>query len=103
MSDDKFVNGLIVKAPPDGAPDYVIAKLSFKIADMIAWLQAQQGDWANAEIKVSQGGKWYAAKDDWKPGQDGERRAPARREEPKAAPAPRQAPASDFADDDIPF
>jgi len=49
-------------------------------------------------VKVSQGGKWYAAVDDWKPNgaastapQGG---TPART---------RQAPADDFADDDLPF
>ncbi len=74
MSDKKFIDGLIVKAPNPGAPDYVKARLSIKRTDLIAWLQAQNGDWINADIKESQGGKWYCAVDDWKPeGQPQER------------------------------
>ena len=71
MSDNKFINGLIVKAPNERAPDYVKARLSIKREELIAWLQSEQGEWINADIKVSQGGKWYAAVDDWKP--DGQR------------------------------
>jgi hypothetical protein len=70
-SDTKFIDGLIVKAPNEKAPDYVKAKLSIKRVDLIAWLEGQNGDWINADVKVSQNGKWYAAVDDWKPnGQD---------------------------------
>lgn len=67
MSDTKFINGLIVKAPNERAPEYVKARLSIKREELIAWLQTEQGEWINADIKVSQGGKWYAAVDDWKP------------------------------------
>lgn len=95
MSDEKeFVNGLIFKAPNENAPDYVKAKLSIRRAELIAWLNTKDGEWINADVKVSQGGKWYAAVDNWKP--NGER---------QAAPA-RQAPANpvdDFVDSDIPF
>ena len=93
MSDIKFIDGLIVKAPHERAPDFVKARLSIKRADLIAWLQAQEGEWVNAEVKVSKGGKWYAAVDEWKPEQRGEAPAP-RAEKPASAPLP---------DDDIPF
>ena len=66
-NDPKFIDGLIVKAPNERAPEYVKAKLSIKREELIAWLQSQQGEWINADVKVSQGGKWYAAVDDWKP------------------------------------
>ncbi len=108
-NDTKFIDGLIVKAPNDNAPEYVKAKLSIKREEMIAWLQQQTGDWINADIKVSQGGKWYAAVDDWKPNQDGgagaSRRPPSdaakRAREALQKPAP--AAANEFVDDDIPF
>lgn len=93
MSDNKFIDGLIVKAPNERAPEYVKAKLSIKRAELIAWLQAQTGDWINADIKVSQNDKWYAAVDDWKP--NGE--AKPQRQESKPAPV------DDFADDPLPF
>jgi hypothetical protein len=94
MSDAKFIDGLIVKAPHERAPEYVKAKLSIKREELIAWLQAQTGDWINADVKVSQQGKWYAAVDDWKP--EGGSRAPQRQQ--RAA-----APADDFESDEIPF
>lgn len=100
MSDIKFIDGLIVKAPHNNAPEYVKAKLSIKREELIAWLTQQDGEWVNAEIKESQGGKWYCAVDTWKP--DGNRGGGQR---PTQRP-PRQAPAGDFKDDsfeDIPF
>ena len=104
MSDDiEFIDGLIIKPPHENAPDYVIAKLSIKREDLISWLEGKDGEWINAEIKESKGGKYYAAVDNWKP--DRERQAPAQREEAprRQAPAAQQAPMDDFADDDIPF
>lgn len=102
-NDTKFIEGLIVKAPHERAPEYVKAKLSIKREELIGWLQAQSGEWINADIKVSQGGKYYAAVDDWKPegsgGRSGSRGgAPQRGRPQKATEA-----ADDFAEDDIPF
>lgn len=87
-NETKFIDGLIVKAPNENAPEYVKAKLSIKREELIAWLQRQSGEWINADIKVSQGGKYYAAVDDWKP--NGGNRSDA----------PKRAPEPDFADDD---
>jgi hypothetical protein len=101
-NDKKFIDGLIVKAPNKNAPDYVIAKLSIKREELIAWLQAQTGDWINADIKESQGGKYYAAVDDWKPGTQRQEREP-RREATAAAKPSASNFGADFADDDIPF
>lgn len=97
----EFVNGLIVKAPNENAPEYVKAKLSIKREELIAWLQAREGEWINADVKVSQGGKWYCAVDDWKPNQGGGsgKSAP----EPKREAPPAKSSSDDFADDDIPF
>jgi len=93
-NDTQFINGLIVKAPNDNAPEYVKAKLSIKREELIATLQGMDGEWVNADIKVSQNGKWYAAVDTWKPnGERGSR--PARREAPPAS--------GDFDTDSIPF
>lgn len=70
MSDIKFVDGLIVKAPHENAPDFVKASISIKREELIAWLQAQEGEWINAQVKESRAGKWYAAVDEWKPSQE---------------------------------
>lgn len=96
-AETRFIDGLIVKAPNDRAPDYVKAKLAIRREEMIAWLQKQSGDWINADIKVSQSGKWYVAVDDWKPGGN----ASAQRNRPQQP--QRQQPAADDFDDDIPF
>ncbi len=93
MSDIKLIDGLIVKAPHEKAPDFVKARLSINREELIAWLQAQEGEWVNADIKESKGGKWYTAVDEWKPEQRGA--APAARAEKPAA--------SELPDDDIPF
>ena len=62
-----FVQGMIIKAPHQNAPDFVKGSISMKKADLIQWLNQQEGDWVNADIKVSKGGKWYVAKNTWKP------------------------------------
>lgn len=108
MSDNKFINGLIAKAPNERAPEYIKARLSIKREELIAWLQSERGEWINADIKVSQGGKWYVAVDDWKPenkqgrtSSTGSRGGAPQRERPQRATD--QPPMDDFADDDIPF
>ena len=103
MSDIKFIDGLIVKAPNDRAPDYVKAKLSIKREELIGWLQQQSGEWVSADIKVSQGGKWYAAVDDWKPN-GGSASTPApRHSRPKPAQATDAFDAGGFDDSVIQF
>ena len=94
--DNEFINGLIVKAPHDNAPDYVKAKVSIKREELIGWLNTRNDDWINADIKVSQSGKWYAAVDDWKPNQGN---GTPRNNAPR--PQKRDAPAGGF--DDAPF
>lgn len=102
-NDTKFIDGLIVKEPHQNAPEYVKAKLSIRREELIKFLQGQSGDWINADIKVSQNGKWYAAIDDWKPDANrGSGRGNSRPSEPQRQ-APQQAPMDNFADDDIPF
>lgn len=114
MSDKKFIDGLLVKQPRDGAPEYVIAQISMKREELIAWLQQQDGEWINADIKVAQSGKWYAQVDTWKP--DRQRGGGGRQQRPQS-PAQqydqvrnqrlqdhqRNTPVDDFADDDVGF
>jgi hypothetical protein len=92
MSNDiKFVDGLIVKAPHENAPDFVKCSISIKRADLGNWLRAQEGEWINVQVKESKGGKWYAAVDEWKPSQE----AASAKSQP--------VPADDFDYDKIPF
>lgn len=111
MSDKKFIDGLLVKAPRDGAPEYVVGKLSLKREALIGWLQQQDGEWINADIKVAQNGNWYAQVDDWKP--DRQRSGGGGRQQGQMTargsngyvqgPPQQPAPIDDFADDDLPF
>ncbi|MGP1666333.1 MAG: hypothetical protein ACTS5I_10590 [Rhodanobacter sp.] len=105
MSNDiQFIDGLIVKAPNENAPEYVKAKLSIKREELIAWLQGQSGEWINVEVKESKGGKWYAAVDAWKPegsaGSGGSRGGAPNRERTARV---TDDPAAEFEDDPIPF
>lgn len=102
MTDKKFISGLIVKPKHERAPDYVICKLSIKREELIAWLQEQDGEWINADIKESQGGKLYAQVDEWKP--DRQRQQTEPRPQQRAPQRQQAQPAADdFHDDDIPF
>ena len=95
-NENEFINGLIVKAPNDNAPEYVKAKLSIKREELIAWLQTKDSEWVNADIKVSQTGKWYVAVDNWKPS--------GQRQEPRKPVQAKPANVGDVPfDDDIPF
>lgn len=98
MSDDKekFIDGLMVKAPRAGAPDFVKANISIRREALIADLQSRDGEWINLQVKESRGGKWYSEIDTWKPKEShGEQRQ-------ERVPAPAPAPAG-FTDDEIPF
>lgn len=88
MSEKKFVNGLLIKAPHEKAPEFVKCAISIKRKDLGNWLREQTEDWINLDVKVSKDGKWYAEVNTWK--------KEDRKPEPKAAPV------DDF-NDEIPF
>lgn len=90
MADEiEFVNGLIVKAPHEKAPDFVKASISIKVKDLEKWLGDRSEDWVNIDVKESKGGKWYAVVSTFKSKQ--EERKPQRQE------------SSDSFDSDVPF
>lgn len=70
MSDKTFANGLIVKAPREGAPEFVKATLSIKTEEFVAFLEAhtKADGWCNIDVKESRGGKWYAELNSWTKG-----------------------------------
>ena len=68
MADDiEFPKGLIIKAPRDGAPDFVKASISIKREELIEWLSSKDGDWINLDVKEAKSGKWYCAVNTYKP------------------------------------
>ena len=91
MSDTIFADGMIVKAPREGAPSFVKAAVSIKVDEFIAFLQRNRkaDGWVNLDLKESakEGHKWYAALNTFSKGE---------------APKP-QAEATDVNPDDIPF
>jgi hypothetical protein len=68
MADEmEFPKGLIVKAPRDGAPDFVKAAISIKREELIEWLEQREGEWINLDVKEAKSGHWYAAVNTFKP------------------------------------
>ena len=76
MSTEKvFAQGLIVKRR-ENAPSFVTCSLSVKADEFKAFIdQHQSNGWVNLNVKQSQGGKYYAELDTWKPNQEAERKA----------------------------
>ena len=103
MTDAKFIPGLFFKDKHERAPDFVICKGSIKVADLASFLEGQQCEWINFDLKRSRDGKPYASIDDWKPNgsSSGPRGGAPQRQRPARA---TDAPADDFDDSDgIPF
>lgn len=95
MSDEiEFVNGMIVKAPHQNAPDFVKAAISIKVADLSEWLSQRDEEWVNIDVKESKGGKWYASVSTFKPKQ--------REEQQQERKPGANVPDAEY-DDDIPF
>lgn len=73
MSDDKvFVEGMMVKLPEAGAPDFLKLKLSIKLDEFGKWIADQKRndseiEWINLEVKEGRSGKWYLERNMWKP------------------------------------
>jgi len=90
MSDKQFVDGLIVKAPRENAPDFVKCSISIRPGELKQWLQGKDEPWINIDVKESKAGKWYAEVNTWKP-------------EQKPASEPAKSGGFDDFDDPIPF
>ena len=61
MSDIEFVDGLIVKEPREGSPDFIKMAISIKRKELIEWLKNKDDDWINLDVKENKAGKIYAA------------------------------------------
>lgn len=72
MSDITFCNGMIIKERGN-CPEWVLAKVSFKVEDMIQTLQEHNNNgWINVDICIPQdvSKRPYAKIDKWQPNQD---------------------------------
>ena len=100
MSDTpEFVDGLIVKAPHEKAPDFVKAAISIKRSELISWLSQRTEDWVNLDVKESKKGSWYASVNNFKPSKQD---VTAQQNQPSYGGSAGQTPDPDF-DQDIPF
>ena len=103
MNEKEFVNGLIVKAPKDGAPDFVKMAISIRREELLTFLSTKTEDWINIDVKESKGGKWYAEVNNWKPENPAEHHSGAvGQKNPTYGGSAGQTPDPDF-DQDIPF
>jgi len=72
MSDDKiFANGIIYKAPREGAPSFVKGSLSIKTEDFTKFIEdhTKPTGWVNLVLKEGRSGKLYVELDQWSPQQ----------------------------------
>ena len=70
MAEKEFVNGMIVKEPRNGAPEWLKLNISIKRMDLLKWLGERQDEWVNLDVKMSKNGKMYAEVNNWKPDKD---------------------------------
>ena len=56
-----FGEGLFVKEPREGSPDFVKGSISIKVEEFKAFLDEQVNEkgYVNLDIKVGKSGKWY--------------------------------------------
>lgn len=95
MAQDKtFVDGLIAKFPHEKAPDFVVAHLSIKTTELIAFIEKHKktDGWLNIDLlKSKDGQKMYSQVNDWKPEQKKDN-APVVPEYPTEAISPNDVP-----------
>jgi len=93
VSEDKFVKGLYANKPNERAPKFIVCELSIKVNELIGYLNDQDGEWVNIQIKTPMNvapdkpRRLTVSINDWKPAVGNERK-PAKKD--------------DF-DDDLPF
>jgi len=75
-----FPDGIICKPKNNGAPDFVLCKMSFNVEQAIATLKTHsKKGWVNMDMLMSKEGKPYLEIDTWEPD-------PTKASAPKAAP-----------------
>lgn len=64
-----FADGFSFRSPAEGAPEFVLGRLSCNTAKAIAFLKAHTDDrgWVNMKILMSKQGSEYVELDTWKP------------------------------------
>lgn len=76
MSDPVFPNGFIFKKSHPNSPAFVKGKVSIKKEEFKEFLDKQEGDWINLDLKESREGKFYAQLDTFEPDSSKAKSAP---------------------------
>lgn len=63
-----FVDGMIYRDPPKGAPDFVLGKISIRVVEFLEFVKKYQGEdgWLNLEVKRGKSQKPYVQLNTWK-------------------------------------
>jgi hypothetical protein len=106
VNEVKFVKGLFANKPHERAPDFIVCELSIKADELVGFLNDQDGEWINLQIKVPQKTnpdkprRLTVAINDWKP----EREPTSGRSRKDVTGGNQRKPAKkDDFDDDLPF
>tara|TARA_R110000868_G_scaffold9795_1_gene48196 strand:- start:4035 stop:4313 length:279 start_codon:yes stop_codon:yes gene_type:complete len=60
-----FADGFSFKRR-DGAPEFVVGRMSVKVEDAVLWLKSNsKNGWVNMDIKQAKGGNYYCELDTW--------------------------------------
>lgn len=68
MDDDQLVDGMFVKAPRAGAPDFVKGSISVQVDKAIEYLQKHKKEdgYVNMDILLSKKNTLYLKRNNWK-------------------------------------
>lgn len=68
---NNYVKGIFWNEPSEKAPEWVKGRISFKVKDVIEYLQANENErgYVNVNVKISRNGDTYLELDTWQPNQ----------------------------------
>jgi hypothetical protein len=78
MAEKIFADGIRFEKPREGSPEFVKGRLSFKVAEAVAFLQKHETNagWVNLDLKKSKEGKLYLELNAWQPTEKKQGRVP---------------------------
>jgi hypothetical protein len=98
-----FADGFSFRKPTGDAPEYVVGRLSLKVDDAMAFVNANKNanGWINLSIMIGRSGNPYVELDTYEPKKDEGQPTEVK---PKTKPAPQPEPETEEDEDgDLPF
>ena len=69
-----FVDGMSVRKPKEGVPEWIILQISFEVSKFAKFVKEhEKRGWVSVELRKSKEGKLYLALNDWEPKKTGNR------------------------------